>query len=136
MRHMLLVALLIAPSASWAQTDKIESLTDKIEQQAQQIAQLQEQVARLEEIVLSTTPATQPVAYSTQTPAAAAPAAQSPSEPALVRLSGDLRLRFDGSFRAHELQNARGRYRLRLNADRDVFANTSVHVQLATGAVD
>ncbi len=61
------------------------------------------------------------------------------------RLSGDFRLRFDGIFRkadptppagfaplTHQ-QNARMRYRLRLNLDTDVDSKLSFHSQLATG---
>jgi hypothetical protein len=62
-----------------------------------------------------------------------------------VRVSGDFRLRFDGVFRratdppdpplAH-VQNARMRYRFRLNLDTDLYPNVSFHGQLATGAVN
>jgi len=61
------------------------------------------------------------------------------------RLSGDFRLRFDGIFRkadptppvgfaplTHQ-QNARMRYRLRLNLDTEVDSKLSFHSQLATG---
>ena len=62
-----------------------------------------------------------------------------------VRVSGDFRLRFDGIYRsateppdpplAH-VQNARMRYRLRLNFDTDIHPNLSFHGQLATGAIN
>ena len=62
-----------------------------------------------------------------------------------VRVSGDFRLRFDGIFRsatdpgdpplAH-VQNARMRYRLRLNLDTDVHPNLSFHGQLSTGPIN
>jgi uncharacterized coiled-coil protein SlyX len=62
-----------------------------------------------------------------------------------VRVSGDFRLRFDGTFRsptqppdpplAH-VQNSRMRYRFRLNLDTDIYPNLSFHGQLATGAVN
>ncbi|PYS59411.1 MAG: hypothetical protein DMF74_21390 [Acidobacteria bacterium] len=61
------------------------------------------------------------------------------------RFSGDFRLRFDGIFRkadptppagfaalTHQ-QNARMRYRLRLNFDTDIDSKVSFHGQLATG---
>ena len=61
------------------------------------------------------------------------------------RFSGDFRLRFDGIFRRAEplppagfaalthQQNARMRYRLRLNLDTDINSKLSFHGQLATG---
>ena len=64
------------------------------------------------------------------------------------RLSGDFRLRFDGIFRkadptppagfaplTHQ-QNARMRYRLRLNLDTDIDSKLSFHSQLATGPIN
>src|SRR5689334_18776157 len=62
-----------------------------------------------------------------------------------VRLSGDFRLRFDGTFRRAteppdpplgNVQNARGRYRFRLNLDTDLYPNLSFHAQLATGPLN
>src|SRR5258706_7929042 len=63
------------------------------------------------------------------------------------RLSGDFRLRFDGVFRkadptppagfaalTHQ-QNARMRYRVRLNLDTDIDSRLSFHGQLSTGQV-
>lgn len=65
-----------------------------------------------------------------------------------LRFSGDFRLRFDGIFRkadptppagfaalTHQ-QNARMRYRLRLNIDTDINTKLSVHGQLATGPIN
>lgn len=65
-----------------------------------------------------------------------------------LRFSGDFRLRFDGIFRkadptppagfaalTHQ-QNARMRYRLRLNIDTDINSKLSVHGQLATGPIN
>src|SRR5205807_1756231 len=64
------------------------------------------------------------------------------------RFSGDFRLRFDGIFRkadpigpaglapiTHQ-QNARMRYRLRLNFDTDIDSKVSFHGQLATGPIN
>lgn len=64
------------------------------------------------------------------------------------RLSGDFRLRFDGVFRkadptppagfaalTHQ-QNARMRYRVRLNLDTDIDSRLSFHGQLSTGQVN
>jgi uncharacterized coiled-coil protein SlyX len=62
-----------------------------------------------------------------------------------VRLSGDFRIRFDGTFRSatqppdpplEHVQNARARYRLRLNFDTDIHPNLSFHGQLATGPLN
>jgi len=62
-----------------------------------------------------------------------------------VRLSGDFRVRFDGIFRSatqppdpplEHVQNARARYRLRLNFDTDIHPNLSFHGQLATGPLN
>jgi uncharacterized coiled-coil protein SlyX len=62
-----------------------------------------------------------------------------------VRFSGDFRLRFDGTFRSatkppdpplEHIQNARARYRLRLNFDTDISPNLSFHGQLATGPLN
>jgi hypothetical protein len=62
-----------------------------------------------------------------------------------VRLSGDFRVRFDGTFRAptrppdpplEHVQNARARYRFRLNLDTDIHPNLSFHAQLATGPLN
>ncbi len=62
-----------------------------------------------------------------------------------VRLSGDFRLRFDGTFRSateppdpplEHVQNARARYRFRLNLDTDLYPNLSFHAQLATGPLN
>lgn len=61
------------------------------------------------------------------------------------KLSGDFRLRFDGTFRRaskspdpplDHVQNARARYRLRLNFDADLYPNLSFHGQLATGPLN
>ncbi|HEX3253968.1 MAG TPA: putative porin [Pyrinomonadaceae bacterium] len=62
-----------------------------------------------------------------------------------IRVSGDFRLRFDGIFRsatespdpplAH-VQNARMRYRFRLNLDTDINPKLSFHGQLSTGPIN
>jgi len=61
------------------------------------------------------------------------------------RFSGDFRVRFDGIFRSateppdpplDHVQNARARYRLRLNFDTDIHPNLSFHGQLATGPLN
>jgi hypothetical protein len=107
------------------------------------------------------TPATTEVATAGTSTAPAAPGAQaSPVEDRVKKLeeqvrrigpfrfSGDFRLRFDGIFRRAEpnppagfaalthQQNARMRYRLRLNFDTDIDPKLSFHGQLATGPIN
>jgi hypothetical protein len=62
-----------------------------------------------------------------------------------VRVSGDFRVRFDGIFRTatqppdpplEHVQQARARYRLRLNFDTDIHPNLSFHGQLSTGPLN
>ena len=62
-----------------------------------------------------------------------------------IRLSGDLRLRFDTILRSattspdpplDHVQNVRMRYRFRLNLDADIYENLKFHAQLATGPVN
>src|SRR5262245_51194759 len=61
-----------------------------------------------------------------------------------IRFGGDFRLRFDGTFRPateppdpslQHAQNARMRYRLRLNLDTDLNKFVSFHGQLSTGQI-
>ena len=62
-----------------------------------------------------------------------------------VRFSGDFRVRFDGIFRSatrppdpplDHVQQARARYRVRLNFDTDIHPNLSFHGQLSTGPLN
>lgn len=62
-----------------------------------------------------------------------------------VRLSGDFRLRADGTFRSAtdpdepnvpHVQNVRARYRFRLNLDTEIHPLVSLHAQLATGPLN
>jgi hypothetical protein len=62
-----------------------------------------------------------------------------------VRVSGDFRVRFDGIFRTatqppdpplEHVQQARARYRLRLNFDTDIHPSLSFHGQLSTGPLN
>ena len=120
--------------------------------------------ALLEKLSAQTTPAG-PSAKATETPAtliarsdAITPEPQTPTvEQRLakvegqvlkigpIRFSGDFRLRFDGIYRSatqppdpplDHVQNARARYRLRLNFDTDLYPNLSFHGQLATGPLN
>jgi hypothetical protein len=61
------------------------------------------------------------------------------------RITGDFRLRFDGIFRSatqppdpplDHVQQARARYRFRVNLDTDLYPNLSFHAQLATGPLN
>jgi len=62
-----------------------------------------------------------------------------------VKVSGDFRLRFDGVFREAteppdpplpHVQNARARYRFRLNLDAEVHPKLTFHAQLSTGPIN
>ena len=62
-----------------------------------------------------------------------------------VRVSGDFRLRAEGTFRSateppdpplDHVQNVRMRYRVRLNFDTEIHPNLSFHAQLASGALN
>ena len=62
-----------------------------------------------------------------------------------VKVSGDFRLRFDGIFREAteppdpplpHVQNARARYRFRLNLDAEVHPKLTFHAQLSTGPIN
>ena len=62
-----------------------------------------------------------------------------------LRVSGDFRLRWDGTFRSAtdpsdppvtHLQNSRARYRFRLNLDTDIYKTLSFHSQLSTGPIN
>lgn len=131
------------------QNSKLDQLQKTIEQQQQTIQALLEK--------LSGPPSTPPVAAAAKEPAPAAEPQAPTVEQRLakvenqtmkigpVRVSGDFRLRFDGTFRrateppdpplAH-VQNARARYRLRLNLDTDIHPKLSFHAQLATGPLN
>ncbi|MFN7924587.1 MAG: putative porin [Bryobacteraceae bacterium] len=73
-------------------------------------------------------------------PAAPAPSVQEKPATSVAgfRFSGDFRYRLDLQLRSGNeftapLQNARGRYRLRLNIDKDLAKGLSTHTQLSTG---
>lgn len=134
------------------QNGKLDQLQKTIEQQQQAIQTLLDKLSNQP----STTPAV--VAASKEPAPAVEPQTQPPTvEQRLakvesqtlkigpVRVSGDFRLRFDGTFRRateppdpplEHVQNARARYRLRLNLDTDIHPNLSFHAQLATGPLN
>src|SRR6185295_16470817 len=69
--------------------------------------------------------------------------AQAATQPQIAgfRFGADFRFRYDASIRSAStattgLQNMRQRYRLRFNIDKDAAPDLSLHLQLATGAVN
>ena len=145
-------------------SERLHLLESELERQNTQLDKLQktliEQQATIQALLekLNAQPAVATVKEA-ETPAVTAPA--EPQTPTVeqrlakvegqvlkvgpVRLSGDFRLRFDGTFRSAteppdpplgNVQNARARYRFRLNLDTDLYPNLSFHAQLATGPLN
>jgi len=145
-------------------SERVRLLESELERQNTKLDQLQktlnEQQATIQALLekLNAQPAVATV-KEPEAPAAATPAEQ--QTPTIeqrlakvegqalkigpVRLSGDFRLRFDGTFRKatdppdpplDHVQNARARYRFRLNLDTDLYPNLSFHAQLATGPLN
>jgi len=138
------LAMLFGSGLCWGQADEIEKLNNVVQRQQQEIEELKGKLARIERALGLGAPATlEPVSYSPQ-PSQVPPGTQTattPPAPAGFRFSGDFRFRLDAGIRGATpttagLQNIRGRYRLRLNADRDVASDLSFHGQLSTGAVN
>ena len=144
-----------------AETIAPEDLKRRIEAQQRQIDQLQraleEQKAQLDRILASMSkpaPSAPAVAQAGSAPVAPPAAMGVVGAPDLVtrtdgsvgnpggfRLSGDFRYRLDAQIRsgnefATPLQNVRGRYRFRLNVDKDLDRRFSMHAQLATGPLN
>lgn len=142
---------------------ELEKQNNKLDQLQRTITQQQLAIQALLEKLNPEKPAETPGAnaiVSTRVTTATEPAAatQTPSVEQRVaklegqvlkmgpfKLSGDFRLRFDGIFRSaskapdsplDHVQNARARYRLRLNFDADLYPNLSFHGQLATGPLN
>ena len=145
--------------------ERVRLLESELERQNSKLDQLQktleEQQLTIKALLekLSAQPVATAVAKEVETATAAnAPAHAEPQKPTVeqrldkvesqalkigpLRVSGDFRLRFDGTFRSatkppdpplDHVQNARGRYRFRLNFDTDIHPNLSFHAQLATG---
>jgi hypothetical protein len=139
-----IAAMVLCASACWGQFNEVERLSRVVEEQGREIQELKNQLARIERALgNNTAPAVQPASYTTAPrPAPVATQAAQPA-PALAgfRFSGDFRFRLDAAVRGASpsspgLQNIRGRYRLRLNADRDVAPDLNFHGQLSTGAVN
>jgi len=163
---------LIKPAADNPETnvsERVRLLESELERQNTKLDQLQktltEQQATIEALLekLNAQPVVTAVKEAVEQPGP--PAAATPAEPQTtptveqrlakvegqvlkvgpVRLSGDFRLRFDGTFRSateppdpplDHIQNARARYRFRLNLDTDLYPNLSFHAQLATGPLN
>src|SRR5262249_49744140 len=136
-------------------SDEISRLNRVVDEQGREIEALKQQLARIERALLNSAaapgaapaPRVVPVSTAVLTTSAPTPAAspQQQAQPqaqlAGFRSSGDFRYRFDGFVRgtspqAVGVQNLRQRYRLRLNADRDVSSDLGFHMQLSTGAVN
>ena len=146
-------------------SERVRLLESELERQNTKLDQLQktlsEQQATIQALLekLNAQPAVAAVKESVNEPGPPAPA--EPQTPTVeqrlakvegqvlkvgpVRLSGDFRLRFDGTFRPateppdpplDHVQNARARYRFRLNLDTDLYPNLSFHAQLATGPLN
>jgi putative porin len=133
-----------------AQTVDVENLQKTVQDQSREIDELKARIARIEQL-LSRSVAAEPgavvqtAAFRENITAAPVvrPAQAAPAQPQVAgfRFSGDFRLRLDAAVRgassqATGLQNIRGRYRLRMNADRDVTSKLNFHMQLSTGAVN
>ncbi len=127
-----------------ARETEIAQLRRQIAEQQTQIESLRallEQQARVVERLAATEPKQAAVSTSEQklidTRQPATPA-EAPKAISGFQFSGDFRLRADlqarsGNDVAGPLQNARARYRVRLNVDKAVDPRTSFHLQLSTG---
>ena len=157
-----------SPAPETNVAERVRLLESELERQNSKLDQLQKTLLEQQQTIqallekLSTQPTTTAVsAKETETPPSPPITAEPQQTPTVeqrltklegqalkigpVRVSGDFRLRFDGTFRsateppdpplAH-VQNARMRYRLRLNFDTDIHPNLSFHGQLSTGAIN
>ena len=156
---------MIKPAADSPETnvsERVRLLESELERQNTKLDQLQktlsEQQATIQALLDKLN--AQPIVAAVKEPEPAAPA-EAQTTPTVeqrlakvegqvlkigpVRLSGDFRLRFDGTFRSatespdpplDHIQNARARYRFRLNLDTDLYPNLSFHAQLTTGPLN
>ncbi|HET9711335.1 MAG TPA: putative porin [Pyrinomonadaceae bacterium] len=139
--------------------ERVRTLEGELERQNAKLDQLQKTLeeqqltikALLEKLSVQTIPTAvtaapaAPVTAEQQTPTVEQRLAKVENQVTKIgplRVSGDLRLRFDGIFRSateppdpplEHVQNVRMRYRFRLNFDTDIHPNLSFHAQLATG---
>ncbi len=126
--------------------DDMESLRQELAEQHAVIVELQKKIEAqgtlLDRLAASQAPAPATPAPP-QTAASSAPAAPAGDASSVngIRFSGDFRLRLDAQFRsgneyAAPVQNVRGRYRLRLNIDKQLDPRFRLHAQLSTGALN
>ena len=140
---------------------ELERQNSKLDELQKTLLEQQQTIQALIEKLSGDKTAAAVTAKETETPATVAPAPAEPQTPNVeqrlakvegqvlkigpVRFSGDFRVRFDGTFRKateppdpplNNVQNARARYRLRLNFDTDIHPNLSFHGQLATGPLN
>ena len=140
---------------------ELERQNSKLDQLQKTLLEQQQTIQALIEKLSAEKTSAAVTAKETETPATVAAAPAEPQTPGVeqrlakvegqalkigpVRFSGDFRVRFDGTFRRateppdpplEHLQNARARYRLRLNFDTDIHPNLSFHGQLATGPLN
>lgn len=159
---MALTLAAVLATSGWAQTNETELLKQKIAEQGHQIDALQQQLARIERLLATAAglpeasaqprvtsavyvqPAAVAAAVQNVAPARTTPVvAQATTQPQIAgfRFGADFRFRYDASLRSASpttggLQTMRQRYRLRFNIDKDAAPDLSLHVQLATGAVN
>lgn len=138
------VLVLYLASASLAAADsaaaEIQALRQQLAQQRAQIEQLRSQLdeqGKVLDRLSQGAPAAAPPVMAAVAPAKPAPAADAKSVNGF-QFSGDFRLRLDSVTRtgndiAAPMQNVRGRYRLRLNVDKDLDPRFRFHLQLSTG---
>ena len=153
-------------------TERVRNLESELERQNAKLDQLQKTILEQQNAIQALlaklsvdTPSSSPVVANSEGPVVAA----TPSTPTTAvettqtqptveqrlakvegqalrigpfRVSGDFRLRFDGTFRSatepgvpdvQHVQNARARYRFRANLDADLYPTLSFHGQLSTG---
>ena len=137
-----LVLLLLAAGLPGADTTaaEIQSLRQQLAQQSAQIEQLRSQLdeqGKVLDRLAQGAPAAAQQAVAAVAPVKPAPPADAPSVGGF-KFSGDFRLRLDsvtrtGNDAAAPMQNVRGRYRLRLNIDKDLDPRFRFHMQLSTG---
>jgi hypothetical protein len=126
------------PVSMEAVMEELAALRGLVEAQQRQIEELRAAV----QPTAATAPATVRTLVQSQTPPTVEDVAKRvdtlSTNIAGFKLSGDFRLRADVQARtgnpiAAPLQNIRGRYRLRLNVDKDLDPKFRFHVQLSTG---